>query len=662
MHFPEFIKDDPWLDPHKHKIAYRLNRAHGKERELTAGGRLIDFANGHHYFGLHKTADGWVIRENAPNATCIFLIGDFSSWRLSESFKLQPIGSGNWELHLPENVLKHLDLYKLYMCWESGSGDRIPAWAQRVVQDYETNIWCAQVWNPPDPYQVKHKLQPDKDFYPLIYEAHPGMATEEYKVGTWEEFRVNVLPHIEKGGYNTIQLMAVQEHPFYGSFGYHVSSFFAASSRFGTPDELKALIDDAHSRGIRVIMDLVHSHAVKNEVEGISRYDGTLYQFFHDGPRGDHPAWDSRCFDYGKNNVLHFLLSNCKFWLEEYGFDGFRFDGITSMIYHDHGLGRAFTNYNMYFDHNQDEDAITYLYLANKLVKEVDQASLSVAEEMSGMPGLATPQHLGGFGFDYRLAMGVPDYWIRTIKEHQVQFWHVGEMFQQLTSKRPDEQTVHYAESHDQALVGDKTIMFWLTDQDMYYNMRIDQQSYTIDNGIALHKMIRLITIATAGNGYLNFMGNEFGHPEWVDFPGNHNNWSYHYARRQWSLAGNQELKFRFLNEFDRKMIALVKNEKLLSYPDINLIKENIDDQVLVFGRNGLIFVFNFNPFDSYTGYGIDIPEGEYMVELNTDNHSFGGFGRLDENLVYSAKANQNWPSMSLYLPALSAFVLKKKD
>jgi 1,4-alpha-glucan branching enzyme len=658
---PDFVKKDPFLEPHKYKIVGRLRKAYEKEKELTGGGRLGDFANGHNFFGLHRTETGWVLREWAPNANCIFLVGEFSNWRLDDNLKLQPTGNGNWEINLAEGVLKHLDLYKLYMCWEGGSGDRIPAWARRMVQDPTTHIWNAQVWDPPTKHEWKNQLKETKDFFPLIYEAHAGMATEEYKVGSWEDFRVKVLPHVEQAGYNTIQLMAVQEHPFYGSFGYHVSNFFAASSRFGTPEELKALVDDAHGRGIKVIMDIVHSHAVKNEVEGISCYDGSHYQFFHDGPRGDHPAWDSRCFDYGKNSVLHFLLSNCKFWIEEYGFDGFRFDGVTSMLFLDHGLGTAFMSYDQYFNDNQDEDAITYLYLANKLIHEVKPGALSIAEEMSGMPGLATPQALGGLGFDYRLAMGVPDYWIRTIKEQRVQFWHVGDMFNQLANKRWDEKTVHYAESHDQALVGDKTIIFWLMDQDMYFNMRVDQQNLTIDNGIALHKMIRLITLVTAGNGYLNFMGNEFGHPEWIDFPGRHNNWSYHYARRQWSLKNDPELKYKYLNDFDQEMISMVRKEKLLKYPTVFRIKEHVSDQILVVGRKDLIFIFNFNPFDSYTDYPVDAPSGDYSLVLNTDNPRFGGFDRIDENLVYSTKVNEDNKQLKLYMPALTAFALKKK-
>ena len=662
METPEFVKKDPNLEHHKGKIIYRLQKAFNKEAELAAGNSLTDFANGHHYFGLQRTPKAWVLREWAPNATKIYLIGEFSGWKLQENFGLKPTGGGNWEISIDLDILKHLDLYKLYICWEGGSGDRIPAWARRVVQDHETNIWAAQIWDPPNPYKPKHKLKAQKDFFPLIYEAHVGMATEEYKVGTWEEFRTIVLPRVEQAGYNTIQLMAVQEHPFYGSFGYHVSNFFAPSSRFGNPEELKALVDDAHSRGIKVIMDMVHSHAVKNENDRLSCLDGTLYQFFHHGPRGNHPAWDSRCFDYGKNNVLHFLLSNCKYWLEEFGFDGFRFDGVTSMMYLDHGLGSQFNNYEQYFNDNQDEDAITYLYLANKLIHEFKPGAISVAEEMSGMPGIATPLEQGGIGFDYRLAMGVPDYWIRTIKEERIQFWHVGDMFNQLTSKRMDEQTVHYAESHDQALVGDKTIIFWLMDQDMYYNMRLDQQNYIVNNGMALHKMIRLVTLATAGNGYLNFMGNEFGHPEWVDFPGMQNNWSYHYARRQWSLANNPDLKYKFLNEFDKEMIWLTRKEKLFAYPTVNRIKEHVDDQVLVIGRHDLIFVFNFNPFDSYNDYGVVVPNGDYKVVLNTDNLRFGGFGRLNEKLLYSTKVGNNYQSLRLYIPTLTAFVLKKKN
>ena len=662
MYIPDYVKRDDWLMPHHKTITGRLRKAYEKERHLVGpAGTLAEFAMGHHYYGLHRDGNDWILREWAPNAQKIYLLADFTSWLPDEGYSMESVGDGNWELRIPAEKLKHNDQYKLHVCWEGGSGDRIPAWARRVVQDQHSLVFSAQLWDPPEKYRWKNAPMDKPPANPLVYEAHTGMATEDYKVGTWEEFRVHMLPRIEKAGYNTIQLMAVQEHPFYGSFGYHVSNYFAPSSRFGTPEELKALIDDAHGRGIYVIMDIVHSHAVKNEVEGISRYDGSYYQFFHEGPRGEHPAWDSRCFDYGKDQVLHFLLSNCRYWLEEFRFDGFRFDGVTSMLYLDHGLGSDFTSYDQYYNLNQDEDAIVYLFLANKLIHEYSPQAFTVAEEMSGMPGLAAPEALGGIGFDYRLAMGVPDFWIKTIKEKKVDFWHVGEIFHNLKGKRMEEKTIHYAESHDQALVGDKTIIFWLMDKEMYFEMHKDSRNLAVDNGMALHKMIRLITIATAGNGYLNFMGNEFGHPEWIDFPNAHNNWSYHYARRQWKLAEDPDLKYRHLGNFDRQMIGLFKSHDLLSIPDIHLYKEHISDQVLVFGRGEMLFVFNFSPFRSYTDYPVPVPCCEYVTALNTDSAAFGGDGRIDETVTYIADGKNADGHIKLYIPALTAFALRKK-
>ncbi|MFW5793190.1 MAG: alpha amylase C-terminal domain-containing protein [Bacteroidota bacterium] len=667
MIIPAFVQRDKYLMPFASDINRRLRNAFDKEKNLTKDtGSLSDFANGHKYYGLHKTDDSWIIREWAPNATQIYLLGNFNDWEQKDEFAFRSIGAGNWSLELPLESLKHLDLYKLYVKWGDGEGERIPAWARRVVQDEETYLFNAQVWDPAKKYKWKNPVpKADDDFVPFVYEAHTGMASEDYKVATWNEFRENILPYVHKAGYNVIQMMAVQEHPYYGSFGYHVSNFFAPSSRFGSADDLKALIDEAHGLGIRLVMDIVHSHAVKNEIEGISRYDGTYYQFFHDGPRGNHQAWDSRCFDYGKDEVIHFLLSNCKYWLEEFRFDGFRFDGVTSMLYHDHGLGTAFVSYEQYFDHNQDEDAISYLILANKLIHEVNPSAISIAEEMSGMPGIATPHSMGGIGFDYRLAMGIPDFWIKTIKEKRVEFWHVGDMFYNLSNKRADEKTIHYCESHDQALVGDKTIIFWLMDKDMYFDMSVDRPNINVDSGIALHKLIRLITLATAGNGYLNFMGNEFGHPEWIDFPGLHNNWSYHYARRQWSLKDNPDLKFKYLASFDKEMLSCIKKYNVLTNSDIFPHTQNIDDQVLTFSRNNLIFVFNFSPFRSYTDYLISVPKGSYKIVLNSDRNEYGGFERIDEEVNFKSESvgkGSKEHGIKLYIPAQTALVLRNMN
>ncbi len=660
----QLIANDPWLEPYSGKIFERLERVKKMEEKLIGTSKVFkDFASGHLYFGLHQGKDQWIFRDWAPNATQIFLVGEFTDWKELPAYELSRLNNGIWEIILPPDALSHENLYRLSMRWEGGQGDRIPAWANRVVQDKGTLIFNAQVWAPAKPYIQKDSWNQEAKFAPLVYEAHIGMASEEGKVATYEEFRQNILPRVVAGGYNTLQLMAIQEHPYYGSFGYHVSSFFAASSRFGTPDDLKKLIDEAHSNGLAVIMDLVHSHAVKNLVEGLGMYDGTPYQFFHDGYRREHVAWDSLCFNYGKPEVIHFLLSNCRFWLEEYRFDGFRFDGVTSMLYLDHGLSRDFTSYDMYYDGQQDEDAITYLSLANKLIKQIHPQSITIAEEMSGMPGLATTQEGGGIGFDFRLAMGTPDYWIKIIKERSDEQWDVNEIYHELTSRRSDEKTISYAESHDQALVGDKTIMFRLVDKEMYDKMNIGSNSLVIERGLALHKMIRLVTLATAGGGYLNFMGNEFGHPEWIDFPREGNNWSYHYARRQWSLADNIDLKFQFLKCFDAKMIQLIKMENTLSIPWPHLLIAHNGDKILIFSRGELVFVFNFHPNQSYTDYGFATDPGKYKIILNTDDSKFGGQHLVDDQITYFSLPDPSTAPkhmLKLYIPARSAFVLKK--
>jgi len=664
MNEPNIISKDPWLEPYRGIIENRLGRTRLREKELAGEGTLQSFASGHLYFGLHKDSDQWVMREWAPNASEIYLLGSFNNWEPKDSYKFSRLDHGVWEIKLGQDAIAHGDRYKLLVRWEGGEGQRIPAWCNRVVQDEETKIFDAQVWIPPGPYRWKHPLPDLTDFQPLVYEAHIGMATEEYKVGSYVEFRKKVLPHVVNSGYNTLQIMAIQEHPYYGSFGYHVSNFFASSSRFGTPEELKELIDEAHGHGIAVIMDIVHSHAVKNELEGLGRFDGNPAQYFHGDHRREHVAWDSLCFDYGKNEVSHFLLSNVNYWLTEYRFDGFRFDGVTSMLYFDHGLERDFTSYDFYFDGGQDEDAITYLSLANKMMQEIRPGALSIAEDMSGYPGLAVPVPEGGVGFNYRLAMGTPDYWIKTIKEKADEQWNMDEIFHELTSKRADEKTVGYAESHDQALVGDKTIIFRLIDKEMYWHMQKGSQNLQVDRGMALHKMIRLITAVTAGNGYLNFMGNEFGHPEWIDFPREGNDWSFQYARRQWSLIENRDLRYHYLGDFDRAMLSLIGQHKIYASA-CNHVKSDPNDLVIAFEREGLLFVFNFHPVNSYTDYGLAVDAGKYNILLCTDDPEFGGFNRIDTGITYRSMVERSFGlkhNLKLYLPSRSGMVLIRKE
>ena len=665
----KLLRNDKYLAEYAGAIEGRHQHALDKLNELTQNGniKLSDFADGHLYFGLHRTDKGeWVLREWAPNATEIYLVGDFNNWEEKPKYAMKRIkNSGNWEVKLSKTALKHGDLFKLSVHWDGGQGERIPAWATRVVQDEQTKIFSAQVWAPETPYewQVK-KFKPNTNPL-LIYECHIGMGQDAEKVGTYREFKDNVLPRIVKDGYNCIQIMAIQEHPYYGSFGYHVSNFFAASSRFGTPEELKELIDEAHAQGLAVIMDIVHSHAVKNEMEGLGNFCGDPCQYFYSGGRREHPAWDSLCFDYGKNEVMHFLLSNCKFWLEEYHFDGFRFDGVTSMLYYSHGLGEAFMGYGDYYNGHEDDNAICYLTLANELIHQVNPYAITIAEEVSGMPGLAAPFRDGGYGFDYRMAMNIPDYWIKTIKELRDEDWKPSSMFWEVKNRRADEKTISYCESHDQALVGDKTIIFRLVDADMYWHFKKGDQNYAADRGIALHKMIRLLTASTINGGYLNFMGNEFGHPEWIDFPREGNGWSYKYARRQWNLVDNEELCFHYLGDFDQAMLKTIKRERSFQKTAIVEIWHNDGDQILAFQRGDLLFFFNFSPNRSYDGYGFMVKEGAYEYVLNTDDPKYGGNGLNDDTITHFtnwdaqlAPDGKGW--LQLYLPARSACVLRR--
>ena len=653
---------DPWLDPFREIIEARLARNSERELLFTGGRSLSDYANGHKWYGLHRTAHGWVFREHAPNAISVTLTGTFTNWKEDEKYRLQRTPEGDWTGEFDASLLSHGDLYKMIVRWKGGHGERIPAYVTRTVQDEVTKIFSAQVWHPENAYVMKNPSPPPPKSI-LVYEAHVGMATEEERTGTFREFTENVLPRIKRLGYNTIQLMAIQEHPYYGSFGYHVSSLFAPSSRFGTPDDLRELIDTAHGMGLRVIMDLVHSHAVANTLEGLGLLDGDPGLYFHSGDRRKHVAWDSLCYDYGKPEVNHMLLSNCKYWLEEFRFDGFRFDGITSMLYYDHGLGSNFVSYKQYFDGNQDPDALTYLTLANKLIHEFDPKATTVAEEMSGMPGLAAPVTAGGMGFDYRLAMGVPDIWIKMVKEIPDENWDLGYLLHELTQHRAEERVISYCESHDQALVGDKTLIFRLADKEMYFSMSLLTPSLIIDRAMALHKMIRLFTFITAGGGYLTFMGNEFGHPEWIDFPREGNGWSYKYARRQWSLADDELLRYRHLDEFDRAMVETGTRYGLPQMQMTETMTVNNADKIIAFRRGDLVTVMNFNPSVSFTDYGIPV-KGKFRIVLSTDDPLFGGQDRIDTSQHYFSipdreRHNVTTPHhLKLYLPARTAIVL----
>ncbi|MBQ2668611.1 MAG: alpha amylase C-terminal domain-containing protein [Clostridia bacterium] len=658
----KILEIDPLLKPYENDIHIRMNNLKIKKKMLLKPGqKLIDFANGHHYFGIHRGEDGWYYREWAPGAEAMYLTGDFNGWQ-RHAHPLTKVGEGVWELFLPgRDALQNGQKVMAIVVHNGEELDRIPLYANYVVQMPGTIEWNAEICVEDTPFVwTDNGFRPEKKLF--VYETHIGMAQEEARIGTYKEFEEKILPRIHAAGYNTLQIMAIMEHPYYASFGYQVTNFYAASSRFGKPVELKSLINKAHELGISVLLDVVHSHAAPNSREGLNMFDGTVTQFFHAGARGDHSAWKTKCFDYAKGEVIHFLLSNLKYWQEEFHFDGFRFDGVTSMLYHDHGLGTSFGSYAQYFSMNTDTDSVTYLQLANELVRQVNPHAITIAEDTSAMPGLCLPISAGGMGFDYRLAMGTPDMWIKILKERTDDQWDMWDLWLELTGRRPKEPVIGYVESHDQALVGDKTLMFRLCDKEMYWSMDKASQSIVIDRGMALHKMIRLLTLSLGGEGYLNFMGNEFGHPEWIDFPREGNGWSYQHCRRQWSLADNQSLRFKYLNEFDKVMISHAKRQRMMvGEPHQLMISQ--PDKTLVYERNNLVYAFNFHPTDSFNGYFIPVPqEGKYQVILTTDEYNFGGQNRIAIPHTYEAVRSpdaNNQIGFRVYLPSRCAMVLK---
>lgn len=660
----KILNRDPWLEPFGKDLEFRMERYRKtKERLLKENESLREFANGHLFFGFHRVKGGWIYREWAPAAESLHLIGDFNQWN-AKSHPMENKGDGVWEIFVPgRDSLPNGSKVKVNVQHQGEARDRIPLYIKKIIQDPVTKDFSGQIGYSKYPYKWQHKdYKRNVDEAPFIYEAHIGMAQEKEDIASYREFADDILPRIKELGYNTLQLMAIMEHPYYASFGYQVSNFFAASSWYGSTEDLKYLIDKAHGMGISVIMDLIHSHSVKNYAEGIHAFDGTITQFFHEGQRGYHSAWDSLLFNYGKDEVIHFLLSNIKFWMEELRFDGFRFDGVTSMIYKDHGLGTAFDNYEKYFSSNTDMEALNYLQLANELIKEINPAALTIAEDMSGMPGMCLPIEEGGIGFDYRLAMGMPDFWINALKVRD-EDWDMEKLWHELTTSRPGEKQIAYVESHDQGIVGDKTMIFRMADQEMYWHMSKVSQNLTIDRAIALHKMIRLITISTGSEGYLNFMGNEFGHPEWIDFPREGNNWSFAHCQRKWSLADNPSLRYSELNKFDVSMIHLMKKENLME-GSIQCRWLDGEKKIIAFEKRDFLWIFNFHPQNSYPNFELPLfQDGCFQVVLDTDQEEFGGLGRISHDFDYDIQKLSMDPQekgIVLYLPSRCAMVLKR--
>jgi len=677
------LQHDNNLNAHRGHLGYRWSRYCELRGAIDANeGGLEKFSRGYEKMGFTRDARGITYREWAPAAQQAYLFGDFNAWD-AHSHRMEKDQFGVFTIFLPNNpdgslAIPHNTRVKIHLQGPSGEWfDRIPAWIKFAVQAPGEIPFNGVYYDPPvEEVHVFEHPRPPMPAALRIYESHVGMSSIDPKISTYTEFRDTVLPRIKYLGYNAVQLMAVQEHAYYASFGYHVTNFFGVSSRCGTPDELKSLIDRAHELGILVLMDVVHSHASSNANDGINMFDGSDGQYFHSGPQGYHWMWDSRCFNYGNWEVLRFLLSNLRYWVEDFKFDGFRFDGVTSMMYKHHGLSVGFTgNYGEYFGMATDVDAMVYLMLANDMLHTVyNNRVVTIAEDVSGMPTLCRPVSEGGVGFDYRLQMAIADKWIEVLgKWGSDENWDLGNLVFTMENRRYGEKCIAYAESHDQALVGDKTIAFWLMDAAMYDGMSLLRPAPpVVDRGIALHKMIRAFTMGLGGEGYLNFMGNEFGHPEWIDFPrgdrvepstgkfipGNGN--SYHLCRRRFDLADMDHLRYQYLYAFDAALNSAECVSSWLSSSHQYISKKDNGDKMVVFERGEAVFVFNFHPTQSYTDYRVGcLKPGNYKILLNSDATNFGGWNNVKEDVDFIAQGGHDGRphSFQVYAPARTVVI-----
>eukprot|EP00792_Barthelona_sp_PAP020_P011594 TRINITY_DN568_c0_g1_i1.p1 TRINITY_DN568_c0_g1~~TRINITY_DN568_c0_g1_i1.p1 ORF type:complete len:703 (-),score=199.67 TRINITY_DN568_c0_g1_i1:15-2084(-) len=684
----KFVEDDQYLKPFEQIIKNRNLHFEYKLSQINEHGKNIDeFSRSYEKMGVYRTDNGIQIREYVPYAKSVSIVGEFNNWN-NNQHKLVPMEFGVWELFLPNDdqgnmVIPHNSAVRLSITTENETFTRIPAYINATVQLPSAKHIDGLFWAPPQPFVFQNSRPDPETLKSLrIYEAHVGMATEDGHIGSYREFADNVLPHIADTGYNCVQLMAIQEHSYYASFGYQVTSFFAPACRSGNPEDLKYLIDKAHGLGVIVIMDICHSHASSNSFDGLNMYNGRSDCYFHstESGRGLHSEWNSRLFDFGNYETEKFLLSNTRYWLDVFHFDGFRFDAVTSLLYHHHGVGVGFTGaYHEYFGENSavDYDGLAYLRLMNHLVhnvitlptvgNEIPRTAITIAEDVSGMPGMGRSVQDGGVGFDYRLAMALPDTWIKYMKLKD-EDWDMGHLTYTLQNTRSDEAVIAYAESHDQALVGDKTLAFWLMDKEMYSGMSILQApSPIVERGISLLKLIRSLTMFLGGKSYLNFMGNEFGHPEWIDFPTPANGWSHHYCRRQWGLKSDGLLRYQHILHFDRKLMHLDAKYRLLEadIPAYVVLTHN-EQKLISFDKKNLLFIFNFHPSSSFVDHKIPVRfAGKYTIVFHSDEIEDGGHDRIKLGGEFFTEVDnymgQN-QSLKVYIPSRCLIVLERLD
>ncbi|KAI8557559.1 hypothetical protein RHMOL_Rhmol04G0020000 [Rhododendron molle] len=491
-------------------------------------------------------------------------------------------------------AIPHGSKYRVYFNTSDGPLERVPAWAPYVVPDADGNQAFAVHWEPPPEYTYKWKHKhPEVPKSLRIYECHVGISGLEPKIASFNDFTEKVLPYVKEAGYNVIQLIGLVEHKDYFTIGYRVTNLYAVSSRYGTPDDFKRLVDEAHGLGLLVFLDIVHSYSAADEMVGLSLFDGSNDCFFHTGKRGHHKFWGTRMFKYGDVDVLHFLLSNLNWWVVEYHIDGLQFHSLASMIYTHNGFASLSGDMEEYCNQYVDKDALMYLILANEILHALHPKIITIAEDATLYPGLCEPTSQGGLGFDYFVNLSASEMWSSLLGNVPDCDWNMSKIVSTLIgNKHSADKMLLYAENHNQSISGGCSFGEILLGEPREH---ASDRKASILRGSSLHKMIRLISFTIGGHAYLNFMGNEFGHP--------------------------------------KDMMNVDEKERILSRGLPNIHHVNDTTMVISYLRGPLLFIFNFHPTTSYERYSVGVEEaGEYQVILNSDEKRYGGQALIEQD------------------------------
>lgn len=629
MHFSLFTDFD--IDLFKSGKHYRLYEKLGARPVMSEGQQGV-------YFAL------W-----APNAQSVSVVGGFNGWN-RDSHPMQPRwdGSGIWEVFIPG--IGEGEVYKYYLVSTNGYAvekadpygyqTEIPPKTASVVRglDYK---WKDSKW-----LQQREK-QSILDQPLSIYELHPGSwrRKEGNEFLSYHELAQELPKYCRELGFTHVELMPVMEHPFYGSWGYQLTGYFAPSSRYGSPQDFMFLVDALHQAGIGVILDWVPSHFPSDE-HGLGYFDGThLYE--HPDPRkGFHKDWNSLIFNYGRNEVRSFLISNALYWLDKYHIDGLRVDAVASILYLDYSRNHGEWEPNE-FGGRENLDAISFIKDFNDAVHTQQPHTFTVAEESTAFPGVTAPTYEGGLGFDLKWMMG----WMHDTlsyfqKDPMYRSWHQGQLAF----------SIHYAFSekfvlplsHDEVVYGKNSLI----------NKMPGDEWQKFAN-------LRLLFSYMWGHpgGKLLFMGGEFGQQhEWRhDFS---LDWHEH---EQGNLQQGVSVLLQELNQLYQTEPALYQNNYApegFEWVDFN----DMSNSVFCWLRKGsdtkeqLLFIGNFTP-NVLKNYRVGVPQsGRYAELFNSDDWKYGGSGVRNTNLETAPVSRHGREhSLSLKLPPLGVVVLKRR-